>query len=327
MGAALERYVLPKVPDWVIRQGQRVEVVPVTSLDELGHGKGQKVFNWRRPTFVMSEEMVRCHVTPGTAYVLHYAHLVATAAMMRARDVVVTMAPPSPEEARDFIRQTMPHVPAADAAIVGYTERLHLGDADDHPWVMTPGWGWKLARVGRKRVLLVGCEFSFWGDVAGHVVAELLERQVSDWVIYVGKLGTLNAGVRPNRMLATGTESLVNAQPVQWQGRLAANLPANDVRIIRDARHVTINSVVEETIAWFDRYAPTHDLVDPEIGHMGLAAQEAGSSFDFLHLVTDCLATDYGIGLYDERSKRVISRRIKLMGKISEMIENCIIDS
>lgn len=324
MGAALERYVLPKVPDWVLYERWPVEVVPAASMDELGDGKGKKLFNWRRPRFVRAEETVYCRVTPGTAYALHYAHLVATAATIQARDVVVTTSPPSTEKARDFIRQTMPHVPPADATILGYTERLRIGDADNYPWVMAPGWGWKLARVGPKRVLLVGCEFSFWGDVAGHVVAELLERQVSDWVIYVGKLGTLNALVQPNRMLATGTESLVDDQPVHWQGRLADVLP-DDALLIRGARHVTVDSVVEETMAWFDRYAPAYDLVDPEIGHMGTAARDAGAAFDYLHLVTDCLATDYGIGLYDERSRRVISRRIKLMEKANKMLEHGII--
>lgn len=324
MGGALERYVLPKVPDWVLHSGRLVEIVPAASVDELHDGKGNKLFNWRRPTFVATEDAVRCRVTPGIAYVLHYAHLVATAGILQAQCVEVMAATPSAEETRDFIRQTLPDLPTADAVVLGYVERLRIGDTDGVPWVMAPGWGWKLIRAGRKRVLLVGCEFSFWGDVAGHVVAETLERQVTDWVIYVGKLGTLNARVRPNRMLATGTESLVDDQPVHWHGRLTDNV-GDDARVLRDARHVTVDSVVEETMAWFDRYALTYDLVDPEIGHMGMAARDAGAAFDYLHLVTDCLATDYGIGLYDERSRRVLSRRIKLIEKASKIIENGII--
>lgn len=324
MGAALERYVLPKVPDWVLEDGRPVEVVPAASIPELADGKGNKLFNWRRPAFVAADEVLRCRVTPGTAYVLHYGHLVATAATMRGKAVAVTVAPPTTEEARDFIRQTLPPLPPADAVAVGYVERLRLGNAEEVPWLTSPGWGWKLVHVGHKRVVLLGCEFSFWGDIAGHVVAELLDRQVTDWVLYVGKLGTMNARVRPNRMLATGTESLINDRPVHWHGRLADDLPDND-GVLRGARHVTVDSVVEETKGWFDRYGVMHDLVDPEIGHMGAAARDADATFDYLHLVTDCLAADYGVGLYDERSRKIMSRRIKLMEKASCIIENGVI--
>lgn len=323
MGPALRRYVLPKVPDWVIEDGRPVEIVPAACLTELGEGKNDKLFNWRRPTFIVDEGSLRCRVTPGTGYVLHYAHLVATAATIRTRSIEVRATAPTLDEARDFIRRTMPPLPAADAVALGYVDRLQIGNAEDSTWVSSPGWGWKLVQVGHKRVLLLGCEFSFWGDVAGHVVAELLERQVTGWVLYVGKLGTLNQSVRPNRVLATGTESLVNDQPVHWNGRLADELA--DDRVLSGARHVTVDSVVEETVAWFDRYASTHDLVDPEIGHMGRAARDAGANFDYLHLVTDCLATDYGIGLYDERSRRILQHRIKLLRKASNILENAII--
>ncbi len=323
MGAALERYVLPKVPEWVLEGSRPVEVVAATSICDLAEGKDSKLFNWGRPTFVAAGDTIQCRVTPGTAYVLHYGHLIATAATIRAKTVEVTVAPPAAEDARDFIRRSLPQLPPADAVAVGYVDRLHIGNAAELLWVSSPGWGWKLVRIGHKRVVLLGCEFSFWGDIAGHVLAELFDRQVTDWVLYVGKLGTMNASIRPNRMLATGTESLIDDLPVIWRGRLAEDLP--DDGVVHGARHVTVDSVVEETKNWFDRYALTYDLVDPEIGHMGAAARDAGATFDYLHLVTDCLATDYGVGLYDERSRSIVSRRMKLTKRASKIIENGII--
>lgn len=323
MGTALRRYVLPKVPDWVLEDGRPVQVVAATSFLELAASKGNKLFNWRRPSFALAGGAVRCLVTPGTAYALHYGHLLATAATMRAKAVQVTAMLPAVEVARSFLRTSLPPLPRADAIVLGYVERLQLGNTEEIPWVRSPGWAWKLARVGGKSVVMLGCEFSFWGDIAGHLLAELFDRQATDWVLYVGKVGSMRTEVPPNRILASGTESLVDDHPVIWRGRLADTLP-RDESVFLDARHVTVDSVIEETITWFERYSPTRDLVDPEIGHMGAAARDANMTFDYLHLVTDCLAKDYGFGLYDERSREVAHHRMLLVKKAGHMLEYAI---
>lgn len=228
----------------------------------------------------------------------------------------VSVLVPTPEETLKFIRPTFPILPAADAVILRYVEKIQLGDSSDAPWVTTPGWGWKKVRVGTKHLLFLGCEFSYWGDIAGHVVDELFMQGVTNWVLYVGKLGTMNANVRPNQMLATGTTSIVNDQLVCWDGFFSQDL-GNSSSIIPNTKHITVDSVMEETLICLNQSATGYDLVDPEIGHMGKAAYMAGGNFDYLHLVTDCLTQSYGVGLFNERYQHIISKRIKLLKRAS----------
>lgn len=324
MGSNLERYVLPKVPDWVIEDGRPVEVVPVTRLSELGAGKGGKLFNWRRPTFVSTEDSIQCKVVPGVAYVRHYGLLVATAANLHHKTINVTAIIPAKTEIRNFISCTLPKLPFADVIVLGYVDRIRIGNSDYVPWVTSAGWGWKLVDVKNRHVLLLGCEFSFWGDVSGYLVAELFTRKVSDWVLYVGKLGTLNSTIIPNRVLATGNQSLVYGRFVEWEGYLM-DILASSSNIFCDAKHITVDSVVEETTDWLSQYVATYDLVDPEIGHMGLVAQKFKAMFDYFHIVTDCLSADYGVGLYNERSTIIEAHRKELLDQASTLIEYAII--
>ena len=326
MGAALPKYVLPKVPQAVLESGLPIHVTGAHSLDELAGGKSGKPFNWRRPSFEVTADEIICRVTPGPAYALHYAHLIATAAAVSGAQTEVTWTCPTDYDSRGFIARTLPALPHADVVMLGYVERLELGDAADQEWTKVPGWGWKLTEVDGKSVLLLGCEFSFWGDVSGQVVRELLGRGVTEWVVYVGKLGALNPAIVPNRALATGTEStLETGECVRWQGRLTEHFRTaaeTDGRVVADARHATVPSVVQETKQWLATAAATQDLVDPEIGHMGRAAAEAGAHFDYLHLVTDNLSAEYGVGLYDERADHIKSDRIALMHLATDLLRS-----
>lgn len=85
MGETLKRYVMPKVPTWVLNSLEPAQVVPVTDLSHLRFSKGSKLFNWRRPTFVLEKNIIQCHVTPGAAYARHYGDLVATAASIAGK--------------------------------------------------------------------------------------------------------------------------------------------------------------------------------------------------------------------------------------------------
>lgn len=324
MGSKLERYVLPKVPAWVIEDGRPVEVAPATRLSELRVGKGGKYFNWRRPTFISVGDSIQCRVVPGIAYVRHYGLLVATAANLRHKTISVTAMIPEETEVHKFINDTLPKLPSADAIIVGYVDKMRIGNSDCVPWVISTGWGWKLVNLKNRRVLLLGCEFSFWGDISGHLVDELIGRKVADWVLYVGKLGALNSAMKPNRVLATGDQSMYYGRLIQWEGRLADEL-AGSSDIFHNARHITVDSVLEETAGWLKQYATVYDLVDPEIGHMGLVAQKRNAMFDYLHIVTDCLSVDYGAGLYDERMETIVTHRRQLIDRAGTILEHAII--
>lgn len=78
--------------------------------------------------------------------------------------------------------------------------------------------------------ILVGCKHSYWGDIAGYIVAALARKGVKR-VIYVGKLGTLNKSYAPNGTIATGNKSIFI---VIWTSFLC---PRNGV-------HINLNTVI-----------------------------------------------------------------------------------
>src|SRR5699024_11435031 len=75
-----------------------------------------------------------------------------------------------------------------------------------------------------------------------------------------------------------------------------------------------------ETRTWLDQHRAHFDVVDPEIGHMALAATTANVPFDYLHIVTDNLNGAHDHGLYDERSTPVATRRRRCLHHIETIL-------
>lgn len=328
MGDQLHRYVLPKVPDLDVSEVQAIKVYGSQSLALLLNAKplGSKQFNWRRPEFVRVGRFLHCVTSPGRDYSWHYAKLVATAGLMRNKQVPVLLTQPRRYEVERFIDRWLPYsLPAADLVIVGYVQQLFHQEADHVPWNGCHGFGWKRIEVAGSSVLLLGCEFSYWGDLAGSLIGALLRRGITSWVMYVGKLGSLDASLTPNQWLATGQSSEVDGTRISWRGHLQYVKPT--ARLLRDICHVTMPSVIDETRDWAAEASQHAQVVDPEIGHMGRAAVRAGASFDYLHLVTDSLVKDFDQGLYDERSKTVASQRKTLLHEAEQMIRRSIIQT
>ncbi len=328
MGDQLHRYVLPKVPDLDVSDVQAVKVYSSQSLALLLNAKPieTKQFNWRRPEFVKIGRHVHCVTPPGRDYSWHYANLVATAGLMRNKQVPVILTPPRRYEVERFIDRLLPYsLPVSDLVILGYVQQLFPREAEQVPLANHRGFGWKHIEVEGASVLLLGCEFSYWGDLAGSLTAAILRRAVTSWVMYVGKLGALDPNLPPNQWLATGQSSMVDGVPITWRGRLQYANPT--ARVLRDVCHVTMPSVVDETRQWAAEASQYAQVVDPEIGHMGRAALRAGASFDYLHLVTDNLVKDFDQGLYDERSKTIASQRKTLLIEAEQMIRRSIIQT
>lgn len=320
MGSRLADYVLPKVPlRELAATGGRVRVYANQSLSlATGGVKRQgKRFNWRRPFFTTRNGTLHCVVTPGRDYTYHYARLLTSACALADLEPNVTVENPHPGQAAAFVDRWLPTIlPQAEVVILGYVERLfqHLPGS----WVSGTGFGWRTARVGRTLVLLLGCEFSYWGDLAGALVQTLAARQRARYVIYVGKLGALQPGPAPNRCVATGSSSSVAGELVQWQSQLElADAPA---AVLTGQRHVTMPSTLDETQSWYADAIRRFDLVDPEIGRMAAAARQAGVGFDYLHIITDNLSGKYLHGLYDERSATIVTRRTECLKLVEEIL-------
>lgn len=315
----LVHYVLPKCPSDLLGASRHVRVTISHNLADLnGTAKlDGKAFNWRRPKFEFSNGTLTCTVSPGTDYVYHYARLLGTACQLLGVEPTMEVGLPEPDDAYAYMDRWLPaSLPQSEVVILGYVERLLTEEGG--AWQFESGFGWRHITVKDTPVLMLGCEFSYWGDLAGALVSVLASRGTT-WVVYVGKLGTLNQADVPNRHVATGASSLVEGENVCWESHL--NLEGADSRfILTQQRHATTPSIIDETRRWYEELHSFYDLVDPEIGRMANAANAAGIWYDYLHVVTDNLSGHHEEGLYFERHPDIMASRLKCLNIITAIL-------
>jgi hypothetical protein len=317
MGASLLPYLQLKVHSLI--QGREWPSIRVVGAYDRGCQishleKNDKMFNWQRPTAEVVDGALLLKCFPGRDYVHHYALIVATYLAMvgRFRGQVSYQLP---DEASCLaVTGSIRLDPRGVAAVIVGWGLPQLAGADG--WTADGGLAWKRASWAGVPVLHVGFFHSIWGDVAGRVVARLAELGARR-VVYVGKVGALRPGLRPNRSLATGCESLVGRRLVRWSG-LFDGLAAANPDVVAGV-HVTSPSTLLESRAWLARHR-AHAFVDPEIGHMAAAAAEAGVRFGYLHVISNNLARPYEQDLSNERGPAVLHARGRLLARAKELI-------
>ena len=142
-------------------------------------------------------------------------------------------------------------------------------------------------------------------------LAELGARRV----VYVGKVGSLNAEVEPNVHLATGNRSTLEGVGLTWDTFFRQPLASNVI----DGLHVSSPSILLETKPWLASLREG-DFVDPEIGHMGAAASEADIEFGYLHVISNNLARERDEDLSNERRATIVDKRHVLLNQIRSSI-------
>ncbi|MDO4170570.1 MAG: hypothetical protein Q4D45_11815 [Lachnospiraceae bacterium] len=198
---------------------------------------------------------------------------------------------------------------------MGYVEGLDFLSSDI-TWQRSGNFFYKTFKTKSGTALLLGCTHTFWGEIAGRIVAYLAEMGVKR-IIYSGKLGTLNPDLIPNQSLATGNLSILpNGQVVIWKN-LFENIHHKK---IYHGVHITIPSVLQENINWALTQKETISFVDPEIGHMAYAAQTSGVEYSYLHIISDNLCRKYQYDLSNERENNVIAHRQILLKIIGQAI-------
>ncbi|WP_143086287.1 hypothetical protein [Amycolatopsis saalfeldensis] len=274
--------------------------------------KRDKLFNWQRPTAVRhgNELVVNCY--PGRDYVYHYGLILATYLEMTNRiNTRVMVELPEADAARLELSRCTPEIEPGTVVVVGWgLDRI----AGVSGWQAGDGYSWKVRHVAGRSVCHLGFEHSIWGDVAGRVVERVYQLGASA-VVYVGKVGALNPAWEPNTLLATGDSSLVDGKLVHWRNYFGAGNGA------RRGVHVTSPSVLLETRTWLEEHID-RQFVDPEIGHMGLAARTCGIPFGYHHIISNNLARNYPADLSNERDGNVRFRRDLLLDQISGEIYN-----
>lgn len=262
-------------------------------------------------------------------YVYHYAAITATYLSLEGReeDEVRYTLPSQQECLKPLVESNLASMGAVDIVVVGYVQALERWTKGawegDHDGLFS--WKKSLTRRGH-RLAFLGCRSSFWGDIAGNMVRALQSLNGVKCVLYVGKLGSLRADHVPNRLLATGSRSVVrDGEVVEWVNPFAEMLGRRRRRgeggvVVVDGRHCTLGSVLDETKEWLRNAEERFDFVDPEIGHMAKASVEGGTEFGYLHIISDNLARKYAFDLSNERLRDVVGDRKRLVGQIEEIL-------
>ena len=340
MGRSLYRYLEIKVHQAVRKRAyDKITVVGSYNRDchsEPFHGeKTDKEFNWQRPTALVvngNELLIQCF--PGYDYVEHYAQLIATYLKLQQEQDGETLRLTHPSKVTFIpisvlgaqralhatnLKQLPPTVDTVVLGVVHHFTRL-LGDVK---WRGGDEcFGWTVRKFNDRLVAFVGCRPSFWGDLSGEVVHYLASFLPLKEVLYVGKLGTVKRGIRPNTYLATGERSYLHERLVEWENPLekVATALAPDRVVVGD--HVTVGSVMHETKDWLKSLPDSIYLVDNEIGTMAHAAVRSRIKFGYLHIISDNLSQKYQEDLSNERDESVLGRRIYLYGLIQDILES-----
>lgn len=337
MGDSLERYLKIKVHQAALEKFYN-EIVVVGAYTRYSAGsiafdgeKRDKPFNWERPTARAEGDTLYIECFPGYDHVEHYAEIIACYLQIREQngDTLtpssrVFFVPASCSDVKTALESTnLPLFPGhgVDTVVLGLVWHLPrlTGSAK---WSGSGPWQWVLRSFGNRKVAFLGFRPAFWGDISGEVVHYLASHFSVKEVIYLGKLGVLKQGVRPNSWLATGGESLVNGRTVEWDNVLAPSVArlAADSAIV--GAHVTLGSVLHETKAWHAKLVDTFDFVDPEIGMMAQAAVRSRIRYGYLHMITDNLGQKYAEDLSNERTDSVLRRRARLHQIVQDVMDN-----
>lgn len=240
MGRSLERYIEMKLHD--IIYSDLISRIYVLGNYDRSNGisvkeKNDKIFNYKRPTVFVNDDVLTINCYPGMDYVFHYASLIKTYLTILGINKKIIVQFPTVEEIKNQLKcSNINEIPKCKTVILGYVQGFeYLSKAEK--WFGTGDFLWKKITDDK---LLVGCKHSYWGDIAGYIVAELARKGVKR-VIYVGKLGALDKNFIPNETIATGNKSIfIDGSFVEWKN-LFEDFNSNS---IRKGIHYTLPSVI-----------------------------------------------------------------------------------
>lgn len=278
--------------------------------------KNDKLFNYIRPTAFLKNEVLYINCFPGIDYVYHYGNIIKTYISLKSKTIDVIHKIPTEDVCWKAITDSnLKDIPITHTVILGYVEGIQEISPNDK-WYGNGNFLWKEVMLTSSKGILLGCKHTYWGEIAGRIVENLASKGVKR-VIYIGKLGTLNPKLVPNLTIATGNTSILpNGHTVKWNNLFSK---INDPQVYH-GKHITVPSVMQETQAWLKQNKYLVDFVDPEIGHMALAAKNKKIEFSYLHIISDNLSKKYDSDLSNERKEEVIRNRKQLCKKVENIV-------
>ncbi|KAK3356519.1 hypothetical protein B0T25DRAFT_536906 [Lasiosphaeria hispida] len=341
MGTSLFRYLQIKVHEAVL-WGKYDDIIVMGAYNRYSPAsipfegeKRDKPFNWERPTARREGSTLYIECFPGYDHLEHYAEIIscylrlleeATPAYNLTHYSRVSFTPSSCSDTKRALSDTtnLNKFPGEDVDTVILGMVCHLPNLTGvEEWQGAGPWQWIVRSFSSGlRVAFLGFRPAFWGDIAGEVIHWLTSRFSGiKEVIYLGKLGVLRKGVKPNAWLATGDKSLVNGRPVTWENCLERAVQKKGGNSTIIGNHVTLGSVLHETKEWHKELEGMVDFVDPEIGMMAQAAIRSGIRFGYLHMITDNLGQKYEEDLSNERTPSVLKGRAWLHQVVRDVME------
>lgn len=308
MGESLLNYLLPKIHQYIKERDWSQIVVKPTYIRAspavpAETEKSNKLFNWHRPTAtVIDDGTIHINCYPGNDYVQHYAELVATYLSLSGKDSshVTYILPTADQCMKPFRESNLRDMGEVDVAVVGYVCQLtRFIGPEWHGKSSKDIFAWQKFRTAQgKSVALVGCMPSFWGDISANFVCMLRRLNRVRCVIYIGKAGSLDPRDGPNEVLATGSQSYVSGEKVEWHNVLQPYLPRRPS--VAEGVHVNVYSPLVENLQWLKQWRHSCRWVDCEVGHMAKEASKHGVDFGFLHIISDNVTEKYSFDLSNE---------------------------
>jgi|GEM_PF-456883 len=327
MGQALERYVSMKMHHLIrINHECFSRIRIIGSYDRSIHvskdEKNDKLFNFKRPTAFLDGDILYLCCFPARDYVRHYANLIATYFQNIGEEKTISYIHTNDRSIYDaFASTNIGDIPEADVILYGNID--HIGIFEDQDFSGDGDFLWKLGKIGSKKVLLLGCKFSIWGDAGYFFIKSLVQSNSFKTFVYIGKLGSLEATVLPNTFLATGSKSFVYGKPIEWQNIFQNELTSYENVLIGD--HITCPSVIDETKEAVASFQKLGIFIDPEIGHMARACNELGKQFSYLHIISDNVVKSREENLSNERDLDIPQKRKELFLEIGEIVAKSIV--
>lgn len=321
MGKSLNGYIDMKIHPAIEKENYKKIVIRGHFERSIGISckeKNNKMFNYMRPTASVEDSILYINCFPGIDYVYHYGNIIKTYLAMENKYIDVECDIPTEIMCWKSIEESeLKNIPKVHTVIMGYVEGLQW-ISDDKNWHGEGNFLWKRVKLSTKTGILLGCKHSYWGEISGRIVSYLAMNNVKR-VIYIGKLGTMNFDLTPNLSIATGNNSILpNGKTIYWDNLFERNLNVP----IYNGNHITVPSIIQETKEWVEQNEKKIDFVDPEIGHMALAAKENKIMFSYLHIISDNLVRKFQFDLSNERKQDVINNRKILCRQIGEIVKN-----
>lgn len=124
MGSSLRKYIDIKIPEFIF--DNKYKKIIINGCFDRTEGisfkeKNDKLFNFKRPTFVSKGENIYINVYPGMDYVYHYASLIATYLKMFGIEKEMIVNFPTINEIMNTLdNSNLKNIPKKKIAILGY---------------------------------------------------------------------------------------------------------------------------------------------------------------------------------------------------------------